>query len=208
MEADVFRATDIREFVVEEETFVGSDTEGFAGKGVDDGVGLGDAEFTGPGEVVEVGEPGKFLAHGAQDIGTHVGENGGEEAGILESGGPVEHGLDEVAGPHKDVIFDESVDFLGGEVESSVTGEFVPVAAAIEDAEVVVVAVAPVETLEGFVVEAGECEELAVSGGVGGAQDLAVVEDDGAHKDRVQGAGYREQGFGLAIDPKVRRRTL
>jgi len=158
VQTNVFGATDIREFVVEEEGLVGLDAQGVAGKGVDGGVGLGDAEFAGPGEVVEVGEPGEFLAHGAQDVGAHVGKDGGEEAGVLECGGPGEHGLDEVAGPHEDVIFDESFDLRGGEVETSVAREFSPVAWAVEDAEVVVVAVAPVEALEGVVVEAGERE--------------------------------------------------
>ena len=64
-----------------------------AGEGVDGGVGLGDAEFTGPGELVEVGEPGEFLAHGAENFGDHVGEDGGEDAGVLQGGGPGEHGL-------------------------------------------------------------------------------------------------------------------
>ncbi len=42
-------------------------------------------------------------------------------------------------------------------------------------------AIAPVEALEGVVVEAGDIEETAMGGGVGGAEDLSVVEDDGLY---------------------------
>jgi len=40
-------------------------------------------------------------------------------------------------------------------------------------------AIAPVEALEGVVVEAGDVEKTAMGYGVGRAEDLSVVEDDG-----------------------------
>jgi hypothetical protein len=46
----------------------------------------------------------------------------------------------------------------GGEGEAGVAGEFFPVCGSVEVAEVVVVAIAPVEALEGVVVEAGDVE--------------------------------------------------
>jgi len=178
MEAELFGGVDVFLFVVDEESFAERDAEFFAGEDVDGGVGLGDAELAGPGELVEMGEPGEFLAHGAEDVGTHVGEDGGEEARVLESGGPGEHGLVQMAGPHEDIVFDQSGDCVGGEGEAGVAREFGPVAWAVEEAEVVIAAVAPVEALEGVVVEAGEGEEAAARSGLGGTEDLAVVEDD------------------------------
>jgi hypothetical protein len=80
---------------------------------------------------------------------------------------------------------------VGSEGEAGVTGESRPEGGAVEAAEVVCVAVAPVEALESVVVESGELEQPAMGGGVGRAEDLAVVEDDGAHEDRVQGAAGR-----------------
>ncbi len=158
---------------------LGADAELIAGEGVDGGVGLGDAEVAGPGELVEVGEPGEFLEHGAEHVGTHVGEDGGEETGVLEGGGPGEHGRVE-GDPHEDVVGDEVVDLRGGEGAAGVAGEFGPVAGAVEVAEVVVAAIAPVEALEGVAVEAGEGDEALVGGAVLGAEDFTVVEDDGA----------------------------
>ena len=55
-------------------------------------------------------------------------------------------------------------------------------------AEVVGVAVAPIEALEGGGVEAGELDEAEVRGGFLGAEDLAVVEDDGADGHQRQGS--------------------
>ena len=146
---------------------------------IDGGVGLGDAELAGPGELVEGREPGELLAHIAKHLGTHVGEDGREEAGILQGGDPGEHRLID-GDPHEDIVFDECVDLRGGEGEAGVAGKFGPVAAAVEVAEVVIVAIAPVKALEGVAVEAGELEEALVRGGVLGAEDFTVVEDDGA----------------------------
>jgi len=185
---------DVFDSVVDEKSFAGADAELVAGEVVDGGVRLGDAEFAGPGELVEAGEPREFLAHGAEDFGPHVGEDSGEDAVVLQGGGPGKHGLVEIASPHEDVVFDECVDFAGGEREAGVAAEFGPVTAAVEEAEIVVVAVTPVEALEGVAIEAGAGEEAAVGGGIGGAQDLAVVEDDSLHKNRVQ--GHREPGTG------------
>ena len=179
VEAEGFSGADVFDFVVEEEGFARWNAEPGAGEGVDGGVGLGDAELAGPGELVEVREPGEVLAHGAEDFGAHVGEDGGTEAGAVEGEGPGEHGLVD-GGPHEDVGFDEGVDLGGGEGETSVAGKSGPVAAAVEATEVVVVAVAPVEAVEGAGIEAGEGDEAAVRGAVLGAEDFTVVEDDGA----------------------------
>ena len=179
LEAEGFGATDVLKFIVEEEGFVGSDAEPIAGEGVDGRVGLGDAELAGPGELVEGGEPGEFLKHGAEDLGNHVGEDGGEEAGILQGGGPVEHGRVE-SDPHENVGGDEVADLRGGEGTAGVAREFSPVRGAVEVAEVVVASVTPVEVLEGVAIEAGEGDEALVGGAVLGAEDFAVVEDDGA----------------------------
>ena len=179
VEAEVFGGLNVDETVVDEESFIGADAELVAGPREDGGVGLGDAEFAGIGLVGEVGEPGEFLAHVAEDLGDHVGENGGEDAGPLQGRGPGEHALVD-ANPEEDVVFDEGGDLGGGEGEAGVAGEFFPVCGSVEVAEVVVVAIAPVEALEGVVVEAGDVEVAAMGGEVGGAEDLTVVEDDGA----------------------------
>ena len=111
----------------------------------------------------------------------------------MERLGPGEHGLVE-GGPHEHVVFDEGVNEGGREVKAGVAGESFPEGAAVDTAEVVVAAVAPVEALEGVAVETGEGDEAGVGGAILGAEDLAVVEDDGAHDDRVQGrAGSREE---------------
>ena len=123
----------------------------------------------------------------------HVGEDGGGEAGVLEGGGPGEHGVVEAGGPHEDIVLDEGVDLGGGKGAAGEGGEFAPEGGAVEAAEVVVVAVAPVVLLEGGGVEAGEAEQSAVGRGIGGAEDVAVVEDDSAHEYRVQAVGHRAQ---------------
>ena len=97
----------------------------------------------------------------------------------LESGGPGKHGRVE-GGPHADVGVDEFVDLRGSEGAAGVAREFGPVRGAVEMAEVVVAAVAPVEALEGVAIDAGEGEEALVGGAVLGAEDFTVVEDDGA----------------------------
>ena len=108
----MFCGLNVDETVVDEESFFGGDAEVGARPDEDGGVGLGDVEFAGIGLVGEVGEPGEFLTHVAQDLGDHVGEDGGEDAGLLEGGGPGEHGL--VNGdPEEDVVLDEGGD-LGG----------------------------------------------------------------------------------------------
>ncbi len=112
MEAEVFGGLDVDEAIVEEESFFAANVELSACPKEDGGIGLGDVEFAGIGLVGEVGEPGELLAHVAQDLGDHVGEDGGSDTGLLEGGGPGEHGL--VNGdPEEDVVFDEGGD-LGG----------------------------------------------------------------------------------------------
>jgi hypothetical protein len=179
LEAEGFGAADVLDFVVEEESFVGADAELVAGELVDGGVGLGDAELAGPGELVEVCKPGEFPKHGAEDLGNHVGENSGEEAGVLECGGPCEHGRVEGC-PHENVNGDEFADLRRREGAAGVAREFRPVCGAVEMAKVVVAAIAPVETFEGVAVEPGEGDEALVRGSVLGAEDFTVVEDDGA----------------------------
>lgn len=184
-EPELFSGEDILEPVVEEKRFFGADAELLAGEVIDGRVGFGDAEFTGPGELIEGGQPCEFLANGAQDFRNHVGENGGEAAGVLKRADPGEHGLADV-GPHEDIGLNEGVYLRGRERETAVASEFGPVAAALHMAKVVFVAVAPVETLKSLAVEAGEGDEVFVGGGVRGAEDLTVVEDDGTqHRYRV-----------------------
>ena len=177
----MFCGLNVDEAVVEEESFFGANAEVGACPDEDGGVWLGDVEFAGIGLHGEVGEPGEFLAHVAEDLGNHVGEDGGEDAGLLEGGGPGEHALVD-GDPEEYVVFNEGGDLIGREGEAGVAGESLPECGTVEIAEVVVVAVAPVEALEGVVVEAGDVEEAAMGGGVGVAEDLTVVEDDGANR--------------------------
>ena len=55
-------------------------------------------------------------------------------------------------------------------------------------------AIAPVEALEGVVVEAGDIEKTAMGDGVGRAEDLSVVEDDGLYgavsEQTLQSSGF------------------
>lgn len=195
-EPDSFSGENVIHPVVEKERFVGANAQFFAGEVINCRIGFGDAEFAGPGELIEGGEPSEFLAHGAQNLRNHIGENGGEEAGVLKRADPGEHGLADV-GPHEDVGLDEGVDLRGCEAEAAVASEFGPVAVAVHMAKVVFVAVAPVETLKSLAIEAGEGDEVFVGGGVRGAEDLTVVEDDGAqHKVQGIGAARSEKGEG------------
>ena len=68
----------------------------------------------------------------------------------------------------------------GVKVRPASRANLVQYAGAVEMAEVVVAAIAPVEALEGVAVEAGEGDEALVGGAVLGAEDFTVVEDDGA----------------------------
>ena len=79
--------------VVDEEDFGGGNGQAFGGVLVDGRVGFGDAEAVREGVMSEVVEPGEM----GEDAGFHfvadVGENSGLDAGALEGGGPVDHGL-------------------------------------------------------------------------------------------------------------------
>ena len=184
MEAELFSSADVLQPVVDEEGFVGADAEVVAGPDVDGGVRLGDAELTGKRLVGELSEPREFLAHVAEHLGAHVGEDGSQKAGFLEGGDPSEHALID-GDPHEDVVFDEGTDLVRREGEAGVAGEIGPPGGAVDVAEIVVATVAPVEALEGVVVEAGEVEKAAVGGRVRHAEDLAIVEDDGANGQRM-----------------------
>lgn len=161
VEAEFLRGLDVVPVVVDKYGFLRFDGELGAGEAVYGGVGFGDGQFARPGELGKIVEPPEFLAHGAEHFRSHVGEDGGQQAGLLKSGGPGEHRLVD-RGPHQHVGFDEVVDLPGREVKSGVMSEFCPVTAPIEKAQIVVMTVAPVETVEGSGIEAGDLQEAAV----------------------------------------------
>ena len=182
LDTEGFGGADVLRLVVEEEAFGGGDAEMVAGEPIDGGIGLGDVEFAGPGEVGEAAEPGEVRAmqHGVEDFGDHVRQDGGAQAGLLQRVDPGEHdgvGLD----PHADVGCDESFEFGRRENAAGVRGETLPETGPVEEAEVVLMAVAPVDGFEGGTVEAGDREQILVGGVVAMAEDFAVVKDDSAH---------------------------
>jgi len=126
-------------------------------------------------EGFEPGVPaGEAGGHGVAD----VGEDAGADACALETLGPVEHGLIELA-PEVGVGVDKLGDLLGRESDACSGGGFVPEGNTREGASVVVVAVGPVLAVERLFVEVSDGADALPGCGVGWAgEDHAVIEED------------------------------
>ena len=114
-----------------------------------------------PDEHVEAREPVEGALHAGQHIVAHVGEDGGEQAALLELQLPGEHG-GVLRGPHAGVQSAELFDGAGGEVEAGFAHDLLPEGDAGEFAFVVGVTVGPVEALETGRRQAGDAQHGCV----------------------------------------------
>ena len=145
---------------------------------VDGGVGFGYAEAVGEGVVSERGEPGEVGADAGLHLVAYVGEDAGLDAGSLEAGGPVDHGLIGL-GPEGVVGVDECGETGGVERAVQIGGYLTPVSDAAECAAIVGVAVLPIGGLEAGLVDVEDLLHPGARGWIGrSGEDQAVVEED------------------------------
>jgi hypothetical protein len=164
--------------VVDEEDIGGREAESFGGVGVDGRIGLGDAEAVREGVVREAFEPGKAGADAGFHCVAEVGEDSGGDLGAVELLGPADHGEIGLS-PELGVGLDEGVELGRGERVMEVPGDVLPVGDAGERTAIVVVAVLPVDALEGLFLDAEDADHLPAGGWIGrSAENHAVVEQD------------------------------
>jgi alanine-synthesizing transaminase len=180
---------DVGANVVDEDRFIGGDTEVVERVPIDCRVGLGGQQLAGPGQVGEACEPVEVLAHIGEIDLAHIGENGGLHACFLQGKGPFEHGSVQV-GPHHGIVMLQCGKALGGEGEAGAFRDCLPVGDAVERAGVVGVTVRPVVLLEDFVGHARGVDERGVRVHIGlHAEHAAEVEDHGARHGNGGGRG-------------------
>ena len=181
LHAGVAGGFEVFEFVVDEEDVEGGEAEAVGCMAVDGEVWLGGREPVGPGDVLEVSEPGVFADYAKFHLVGHIGEDAGGDAGALEALGPLGHGEVEI-GPEVGVgVVEVGEVLVGGHREAELGGDELPVGGAFEVPAVVVVAVFPVAGMELVLVEGGEGAEAGPGLRVGrGGEDHAVIEEDGA----------------------------
>ena len=110
----------------------------------------------------------------------HVGEDGGEDAALLELKLPRQHG-GVLSGPHAAVPQVQLLRGAGGEIEARIAKKLLPEGEAGQLAFVIGVAVGPVERLEALQRQPGDAQQRGVGFGVLWTGEYhSIVEDNRA----------------------------
>ena len=147
--------------VVEEQSLLRRDLKLPAGMEIDCRIGLADAEFTRPCELLKATEPFEFLVHVRETVLAHIGEDRRFDVCLLQGDYPAKHFFIERR-PHEHIGFDEFLDLPGREGTPGITGDFFPVGTTVQMSLVVGVTMPPIVIFEIKPFQAGKRNECAL----------------------------------------------
>ena len=147
--------------VVEEQSLLRRDLKLPAGMEIDCRIGLADAEFTRPCELLKATEPFEFLVHVRETVLAHIGEDRRFDVCLLQGDYPAKHFFIERR-PHEHIGFDEYLNLLGREGTPGIIGDVFPVGTTVQMSLVVGVTMPPIVIFEIKPFQAGKRNECAL----------------------------------------------